>query len=227
MRTIIKFAILTALCSVVHDEIQAQMNTSYYPEERIGSLGSISGFQDSIIKSAPISGGTNVLHGGIGSGYMMKGGYINLRVKYVSQFRWGTSLDLKHCSWKTKNLPSDYSPLFYPRDQCLAVSLNLVRVFTGSGQRPRFSAEAGPSLVRIENEIITPNPDYDPNSLWHLSKYLRSKEVDQTLGLSMSIGAEIIPTPFMVLDFTIFANINSSASFLGIGLYFGFGDVKD
>jgi len=227
MRTIIKFIITGALFSIIAVEAHGQRINSCYPYEEPVSPGILTGFQDSIMKSAPISEGTNVLHGGIGFGYMMKGGYFNLKIKYVSRFRWGSSLDLKYCSWKTKNVPYDYSPLFYPRDECLTASLNLVRVFTGSGQGPRFSAEVGPSLVRIENEIITPNPDYDPNSIWHLSKYFRSDEVKQTLGLSMSVSTEFVVAPFMILDFSVFANINSVASFMGIGLYMGFGDVKD
>jgi hypothetical protein len=227
MRTIIKFIVITVLFSSMPDDIQAQLTDGIYTDGASASSGTLTGFQDSIQRSAPITRGSDVIHGGIGFGYMMKGGYFSLKVKYVSQFSWGSSLDLKFCSWKTKNLPSDYSPLFYPRDECLVVSLNLVRVLTRSGQNPRFSAEVGPSLVRIENEIITPNPDYDPNSIWHLSKYFRSDEVKQTLGLSMSLGTEIIVAPIMILDFSVFANINSVASFLGIGLYFGFGDVKD
>lgn len=227
MRTIIKFIVITALFSIMPHNIKAQPTACFYPDGESASLKTFTEFQDSIPKSAPVTRGSDVIHGGIGFGYMMKGGYFNLKVKYVSQYHWGSSLDFKFCSWKTKNIPSDYSPLFYPRDECLVVSLNLVKVFTGTGQSPRFSAEVGPSLVRIENEIITPNPDYDPNSIWHLSKYFRSDEVKQTLGLSMSLGTEIIAAPFIVLDFSVFANINSVASFLGIGLYFGFGDVTD
>jgi hypothetical protein len=227
MRTIIKFIITGALFSIIAVEAQGQTTNSHYPYQEPVSPGTLTGFQDSTMKSALISEGTSVLHGGIGFGYMMKGGYFNLKVKYVSQFRLGTSLDLKYCSWKTKNVPYDYSPLFYPRDECLAVSLNIVGVFTRSGQSPRFSAEVGPSLVRLENEIITPNPDYDPNSIWHLSKYFRSDEVKQILGLSMSVSTEFVVAPFMILDFSVFANINSATSFMGIGLYLGFGDVID
>ncbi len=43
----------------------------------------------------------------------------------------------------------------------------------------------------------------------------------------MSVSTEFVVAPFMILDFSVFANINSVASFMGIGLYMGFGDVKD
>ena len=150
-----------------------------------------------------------------------------MKGKFISSVGWGTSLDFKYGTWKTKNLPSDYTPLFYPMDDRTVVSLNIVKVLTGHGQNPKFSVELGPSLVIINNVKITPNPDYDPNSFWHLSKYFKSREVENVLGFSMSMETEILLTSFMIMDFSVFANLNKANSFLGIGLYFNFGDVKD
>ena len=106
------------------------------------------------------------------------------------------------------------------------VSLNIVKTLTSHGQNSRFSIELGPSLVIIDNAKITPNPDYDPNSIWHLSKYFKSREVENAFGLFMSMETELLLTPFMIINISVFANLNKT-SFLGIGLYLNFGDVKD
>jgi len=227
MRTTVKYIIITLLFSIGLDDIQAQMATGDYAEQEAAYWKTFNGFQDSVLKSTPVSSGSSVIQGGIGFGYMLKGGFFGMKGKFVSKNRWGTSLDFKFCSWRTKDLPSDYNPFFYPRDECAVFSLNLVRVLTHHGLNSRFSVEIGPSLVRTDNEIITPNPDYDPNDIWHLSKYLRSNEVEQALGLSMSMETEILLTSFMTMDFSIFGNINKLNPFLGIGLYFNFGDVID
>ena len=227
MRTTIILIVVSLAISVGLDDIQAQMVTDNYAEEETAFFNTFNGFQDSVVKSTPVSPGSSVIQGGIGFGYMLKGGFFGMKGLFVSKYRWGTSLDVKFCSWRTKNLPSDYSPLFYPRDECAVFSLNLVRVLTRHGQNPRFSIEIGPSLVRTDYEIITPNPDYDPNDIWHLSKYLRSNEVEQAFGLSMSMETEILLTSFMTTDFSVFANLNKLNSLLGIGLYFHFGDVTD
>jgi hypothetical protein len=227
MKTTIKLTVIILLCSLGLDDIHAQMAYEGYYEKESASFQTFNVSQDSVLVLTPLSSGSRVIQGGIGFGYMLKGGFIGMKGKFVSKYRWGTSLDSKFCSWRTKNLPSDYSPLFYPRDECAVFSLNLVWVVTRHGQNPRFSLELGPSLVRTDYEIITPNPDYDPNDIWHLSKYFRSNVVEQAFGLSMSMETEILLTSFMIMDFTIFANLNKLNSFLGIGLYFHFGDVKD
>lgn len=226
MKTIIKLIVITLLFSIWLDDIQAQIEICDYTEEETVSLETFTGFQDSVLRSTPVSSGSSVIQGGIGFGYMLKGGFFGMKGKFVKN-RWGTRLDFRFASWKTKNLPSDYNYLFHPRDECAVFSLNLVRVLTRHGVSPRFSMEIGPSLVRMDNEIITPNPEYDPNDIWHLSKYFRSNEVEQAFGLSMSMETEILLTSFMTLDFSIFANLNKLTSFLGIGLSMNFGDVKD
>ena len=43
----------------------------------------------------------------------------------------------------------------------------------------------------------------------------------------MSMDTEILLTSFMIMDISVFANLNKVTSFLGIGLYIDFGDVKD
>ena len=227
MKTAIKLIVITLLFPFGFYDIQAQMAIRDYAEKGSVSFETFTWLQDSLPKSAPVSPGSSVIEGGIGFGYMMKGGYFAMKGLFISRSRWGTSLDFKFCSWKTKNLPSDYNYLFHPRDECAVYSLNLVRVLTRHGVSPRFSVEIGPSLVRTDNEIITPNPDYDPNDIFHLSKYLRSNEVDQAFGLSMSMETEVLLTSFMAMDFSIFGNINKLNPFLGIGLYINFGDVKD
>jgi hypothetical protein len=227
MKTAIKLIVITLLFSFGFDKIQAQMGIGDYADKGTVIFNTFTGFQDSVLKSTPVSPGSSVIEGGIGFGYMMKGGFFAMKGLFISRSRWGTSLDFKFCSWRTKNLPSDYNPLFYPRDECAVFSLNLVRVLTRHGVSPRFSVEIGPSMVRTDYEIITPNPDYDPNDIWHLSKYLRSNEVEQALGLSMSMETEILLASFMTMDISIFGNINKLNPFLGIGLYFNFGDVKD
>jgi hypothetical protein len=225
MRTTIKFIIITLLFSVGLDEIQAQMAAGNYAEEEAAYWKTFNGFQDSVLKSTPVPPGSNVIYGGIGFGYMMKGGFFGMKCKFVSPSRWGTSIDFKFGASRTENLPYDYSPLFYPKDKYTVVSVNLVRVLTGRGQNPTFSAEVGPSLVGINNAIIIPNPEYDPNSIWHLSKYIKTYEKENALGLSMSIETEILLTSYMIMDISIFANLNKLTSFLGIGIYIGFGDV--
>ena len=227
MKITMKLTIAILIFSIGISDIQAQMATNDYAEEETDSIKTYNAFQDSNLKSTPDSTASSVIQGGIGFGYMIKGVFLGIKCKFVSSVGWGTSLDFKYGTWKTKNLPSDYTPLFYPMDDRTVVSLNIVKVLTGHGQNPKFSVELGPSLVIINNAKITPNPDYDPNSIWHLSKYFKSREVEKALGLSMSIETEILLTSFMIMDFSVFANLNKATSFLGIGLYFDFGDVKD
>jgi hypothetical protein len=227
MKITIKLTIVILLFSIGLNDIQAQMATDEYAEKETYSIKTYNGFQDSKLKSTQDSSGSSVIQGGIGFGYLMNGGFLSIKCKFVSSVGWGTSLDFMFGAPKTKNLPSDYAPLFYPRDNRTVVSLNIVKVLTGHGQNPRFSAEVGPSLVRIDNAKITPNPNYDPNSIWHLSKYFKSREVENALGLSMSVETEILLTSFMIMDISVFANLNKAKSFLGIGLYIDFGNVKD
>ena len=222
-----KLTIAILIFSIGISDIQAQMAPNDYAEEETDSVKTCKPVQNSYIKSTPGSTASSVIQGGIGFGYMVKGGFLGMKGKFISSVGWGTSLDFKYGTWKTKNLPSDYTPLFYPMDNRTVVSLNIVKVLTGHGQNPKFSVELGPSLVIINNAKITPNPDYDPNSFWHLSKYFKSREVENTFGLSMSMETEIVLTSFMIMDFSVFANLNKATSFLGIGLYFDFGDVKD
>ena len=222
-----KLTIAILIFSIVISDLQAQIATNDYAEEETDSIKTYNAFQDSNIKSTPDSTASSVIQGGIGFGYLTKGVFLGIKCKFVSSVGWGTSLDFKYGTWKTKNLPSDYTPLFYPMDDRTVVSLNIVKVLTGHGQNPKFSVELGPSLVIINNAKITPNPDYDPNSIWHLSKYFKSREVENALGLSMSMETELLLAPFMIMDISVFANLNKATSFLGIGLYFNFGDVKD
>ena len=227
MKITMKLTIAILIFSIGISDIQAQMATNDYAEEETDSIKTHNEYQDSNIKSTPDSTASSVIQGGIGFGYMVKGGFLGMKGKFISSVGWGTSLDFKYGTWKTKNLPSDYTPLFYPMDDRTVVSLNIVKVLTGHGQNPKFSVELGPSLVILNNTKITPNPDYDPNSIWHLSKYFKSREVETVLGLSMGMETEILLTSFMIMDFSVFANLNKANSFLGIGLYFNFGDVKD
>ena len=227
MKTTVKLTIAILIFSIGISDIQAQMATNDYAEEETDSIITYNAFLDSNLKSTSDSTASSVIQGGIGFGYMIKGGFLDIKCKFVSSVGWGTSLDFKFGTWKTKNLPSDYTPLFYPMDDRTVVSLNIVKVLTGHGKNPRFSVELGPSLVIINNAKITPNPDYDPNSIWHLSKYFKSREVENALGLSMSIETELLLTPFMIMDISVFANLYKATSFLGIGLYLNFGDVKD
>ena len=227
MKITMKLTIAILIFSIGVSDIQAQMATNDYAEEETDSIKTYNAFQDSNIKSTPDSTASSVIQGGIGFGYLTKGVFLGIKCKFVSSVGWGTSLDFKYGTWKTKNLPSDYTPLFYPMDERTVVSLNIVKVLTGHGQNPKFSVELGPSLVIINNAKITPNPDYDPNSIWHLSKYFKSREVENALGLSMSMETELLLAPFMIMDISVFANLNKATSFLGIGLYFNFGDVKD
>jgi hypothetical protein len=227
MKITMKLTIAILIFSIGISDIQAQMATNDHAEEETESIKTCNAFQDSNLKSTPDSTASSVIQGGIGFGYMIKGGFLGIKCKFVSSVGWGTSLDFKYGTWKTKNLPSDYTPLFNPMDDRTVVSLNIVKVLTGHGQNPRFSVELGPSLVIINNAKITPNPDYDPNSIWHLTKYFKSREVENALGLSMSMETEPLLTPFMIMDISVFANLYKATSFLGIGLYLNFGDVKD
>lgn len=222
-----KLTVAILIFSIGISDIQAQMATNDYAEEETDSIKTYNAFQDSNLKSTSDSTASRVIQGGIGFGYMIKGGFLGIKCKFVSSVSWGTSLDFKYGTWKTKNLPSDYTPLFYPMDDRTVGSINIVKVLTGHGKNPRFSVELGPSLVIINNIRVTPNPDYDPNSIWHLSKYFKSREVENALGLSMSMETELLLTPFMIMDISVFANLNKPTSFLGIGLYLNFGDVKD
>lgn len=227
MKITIKVTIVTLLSSIGVGIIHAQMATHEYSEGKTYSIKTYNAFQDSILKSTPDSTAFSFIQGGFGLGYMMNGGFVGLNLKFVSSTGWGTSLDFKFGASKTQNLPSDYAPLFYPWDKRTVISLNIVKVLTDHGQNPRLSVEVGPSLVRINNAIITPNPDYDPSSPWHLSKYFKSWKVENALGLSMSMDTEILLTSYMIMDISVFANLNKATSILGIGLYFDFGDVND
>ncbi len=218
MKITFKVTVITLLSLIGVENIQAQIATNDYP---------YNAFQDSDPKSPIDSTASSVIQGGLGFGYMMKGGFLGIKCKYVSRVGWGTSLDFRFGASKTRDLPSDYTPLFYPMDDRTVVSINIVKVLTGHGQNPRFSVEVGPSLVRINNAIIIPNPDYDPSSIWHLSKYFKSWEIRKALGFSINMETEILLTTFMIIDISVFANLNSATSILGIGLYFNFGDVND
>ncbi len=190
MKITFKVIVVTLLFSFGVDNIQAQMAANYYPEMENYSIKACNAFQDSGLKSAQDSTVSSVIQAGFGFGYMMNGGFFGIKCKYVGSAGWGAGLDFKFGGSRTKNLPSDYTPLFFPRDHRTVISINIVKVLTGHGQNPRFSAELGPSLVIINNAIITPNPDYDPNSIWHLSKYFKSRDVENAFGLSMSMETE-------------------------------------
>ena len=213
MNITIKLTLVILLMSIGLDNNQAQMSTGNYAEVETDSFKTYNGFLHSELKSRPDSSGSSVIQGGIGFGYMMKGGFLGMKFKYVSSSGWGTSLDFKYGASKTVNLPSDYTPLFFPKDNRTVVSLYMVKVLTGHGQNPRFSVELGPSLVSINKAIITPNPDYDPNSIWHLSKYFKSREIEKAFGLSVSMETEILLTSYMITDISVFANLNKATSF--------------
>ena len=88
------------------------MATNDFAEVRTDSIKAYNAFHDFNPKSTPDSTASSVIQGGIGFGYMVKGGFFGLKCKFVSSVGWGTSLDFSYGTWRTANLPSDYTPLF-------------------------------------------------------------------------------------------------------------------
>jgi len=170
---------------------------------------------------------SSVVLGGIGFGYLMKGAYMGLNFKFVSPDGWGVKLDFKTGASKTQNLPADYNFLFYPMDRRTTLTLNAIRLLTRNAQTPRFSVEAGPSLVSFSNTIIYPNPDYDPYDPFHLSKYHRTTDVNNVFGFTAGAETEIPLRPFMVIDISVSVTVNRIQTFVGVGINLGFGDAED
>lgn len=191
---------------------------------------SLAAYQGSVIPETGLTADSiksSVVLGGIGFGYLMRGAYMGLNFKFVSPDGWGVKLDFKTGASKTQDLPADYNFLFYPMDRRTTLTLNAVRLLTRNAQTPRFSVEAGPSLVIFSNTIIYPNPDYDPYDPFHLSKYHRTTDVNNVFGFTAGAEAEIPLRPFMVIDISVSVTINRIQTFVGVGINFGFGDAED
>lgn len=201
-----------------------------YPVGSGADYLSLEAYQGSVISETGLTADSiksSIVLGGIGFGYLMQGAYMGLHFKFVSPDGWGMKLDFKTGASKTRNLPADYNFLFYPMDRRMTLTLNATRLLTRNGQSPRFSVEAGPSLVRFCNTIIYPNPDYDPYDPFHLSKYHRTTDIDNVFGFTVGAETEIPLRPFMVIDISVSVTINRIHTLLGAGIYLGFGDAID
>jgi hypothetical protein len=172
------------------------------------------------------------LYTGFGGGFGSKGSTFGQSVTFVSSDSWGGSISYKTNILKNKNVPGDYYDdghrVFAPRDYLSLISLNLVKEFLTSDKSMRIGIEAGPAWVKYNVAQFKLNPSYDPdNFLLDVYKYRKSHTASNTIGLTLIVKAEFMPSRFTGFELAAFTNINDIQSVFGIELYFNVGKVRD
>ena len=172
------------------------------------------------------------LYTGFGGGFGSKGSTFGQSLTFVSSNSWGGSISYKTNILKNKNVPPDYyddgNRTFAPRDYLTLISFNLVKEFLTSDKSMRIGIEAGPAWVKYNVAQFKLNPSYDPdNVIFDIYKYRKSHIASNTIGLTLIVKAEFMPSRFSGFELAAFTNINDVQSVVGIELYFNVGKVRD
>ncbi|MRS02495.1 hypothetical protein EG832_04595 [bacterium] len=161
-------------------------------------------------------------HGGIGGGICFKGSIWGFNYTMISSSNWGGSCRFYWNIFKSQNVPSDYyddgARTFAPKDYLNTLSFNLLKAFPAQNPNLRFSIEAGPALVIYRQAEFELNPSYTPDYPMPGSIYLYYKSHPRkfTVGGTLMLKYEILPSKSGGLEFGIFSNINSYHTVTGL-----------
>jgi hypothetical protein len=169
-----------------------------------------------------------------GFGIGTRGGTFGLGFTFISLNNLGGSISYKLNILKNKNVPEDYNDdgmrIFAPRDYLSLITLSLVKEFPVSNKSMRFGIEAGPAWVKYNVAQFEHNPSYDPNNApWfgNIYKYYKSHTARKTIGLTLRGKAEFLPARYSGFELTVFTNLNSVQSVVGIEFYVSLGKVRN
>jgi len=160
--------------------------------------------------------------GGLGGGICFKGSIWGFYYTMISSNNWGGSCRFYWNIFKSQNVPSDYyddgARTFAPKDYLNTLSFNLLKAFPAQNPNLRFSIEAGPALVIYRQAEFELNPSYTPDYPMPGSIYLYYKSHPRkfTVGGTLMVKYEILPSKSGGLEFGIFSNINSYHTVTGL-----------
>lgn len=162
---------------------------------------------------------------GVGFGFGAKGNISGINGAILFSNNFGASISYRYNTFKPDNLPLGYSKgafeVFEPANHLNIISLSLIKNFISYPGKFKFGIEAGPSYDKYRYVTIVPNPKYNPNN-WNtflLRKFLKEENEKNSTGLSLKAKTELEMSKYASIEFTIFSNINSMQSFIGIEFY--------
>lgn len=169
---------------------------------------------------------------GIGGGICIKGSIWGLYYTMISSNNWGGSCRFYWNIFKSQNVPPDYyddgARVFAPKDYLNTLSFNLLKAFPSQNPNLRISIEAGPALVIYRKAEFELNPSYSPDYPMPGSIYLYNKSHPRefTIGGTLMVKFEILPSKSGGLEFAIFSNFNKYQTITGLEMSIILGRAK-
>ncbi len=163
----------------------------------------------------------------------------NFGLTAIARSGWGGSVQMRLGNFTAKNLPADYKGGFSlfgdppaPIDAYHAYSIHLVKEFFQAQQRFRYGLEAGPSIIRYDEEIFRP---YAPvpqqgmgiNVSLGDKTYTHARLRREGFGISLKAKAEFPLARTTGFEIAAVSNINPMASILGLELSWNIGRMRD
>ena len=175
-----------------------------------------------IVKGMPV-----IAYLGIGGGVNTHGGNVDMSLTVTSKGGMGGSLHYIPGFINLKDVPEDYYKGFLrtatPMHTLQALSVNFVKKFSNKKGTFRFGLEAGPSWCWFDLVELKLNPDY-PGMLEY--KYDKIHAKKNGFGFSSAIRADFPFTKFLGCDISLFTNLNSNQSFIGLDFSFILGMLR-
>jgi hypothetical protein len=160
---------------------------------------------------------------GFCSGYLTTGSSYGIGLTFM-QKNLGGSFRIKGIWSEATDLPSDYTG-FFPNDK-IYMGCGLLTYKSDITEKVRLGVEMGVSRLAFSKEIEEINPEYDPNSLFHLNKYFRSVSIDKATGLHLRGELGFPFFDHFGIELAIWTNINGFKSLSGVELSIALGQVK-
>lgn len=180
--------------------------------------------EDSTIISSPRK---HKLYLNIGGGILGYSGEMwGFGLNAIFPNNWGFSLSYNYFSLVAKDLPADYSGVFFsfvPYDNIGSFSIRVMKEFDPFSKFIRFGIEAGPSLGLYEKVVFKPYS----SSILGGGNYETSTFVEKMPGLSLRVKIEIPAARFIGLEIAAISNINKYQSYVGYELHYMIGCVRD
>lgn len=167
---------------------------------------------------------------------------MGLATTFIFSNNFGVSLSLKSKSFKAVNLPPNFRNKLFDfgllederkLDFLKVVSLNLTREYFSRSEKFSIGFEAGPSYVKYNKAMYTHVPTIYSNhqgmSAIFIGKgelYSVSREIKETLGLSLRTKLAYNAGSFGGMELAAFANINKFHPYAGFELYVNLGRMR-
>jgi len=175
-----------------------------------------------IVKGIPVNA-----YLGIGGGVNTRGGNIDMSLTVTSKGGMGGSLHYIPGSINLKDVPEDYYEGFLrfatPAHTLQVLSVNFVKKFSNKKGTLRFGLETGPSWGWYNIVELRLNPYY-PEPLEYKYNKIRTKK--NGFGFFLAMTTDFPFTRFLGCDISLFTNLNSIQSFVGLDFSFILGMVR-